>query len=85
MHISGQETCPLPEHPVLAEVASALNRAGAWGQVFDREYRLVYLTDELRLSNGDLVEMVPVPLGAYRLRARVHQRHARLAWRGLEP
>lgn len=55
----------MPEHPALAEVASALNRAGAWGQVFDREYRLVYLTDELRLSNGDLVEMVPVPLGAY--------------------
>ena len=55
----------MPEHPVLAEVASALNRVGAWSQVFDREYRLVYMTDELRLSNGDLVEMVPVPLGAY--------------------
>jgi hypothetical protein len=55
----------LPEHPVLAEVASALNRAGAWGQVFDHEYRLVYMTDEFRMTYGGLVEMVPVPLGAY--------------------
>ena len=62
MQLSGQETCPLPENPVLAEVASALNQAGAWGQVWDREYRLVYMTDELRLSNGNLVEMVTVPL-----------------------
>ena len=55
----------MPEHPVLAEVASALNRAGVWGQLWDHEHRLVYFTDELRLSNGNLVEMVPVPLGAY--------------------
>lgn len=65
MHIGGQETCPLPEHPVLAELASALNRAGVWAQITDREGRLVYMTDDLRLTNGDLVEMVPVPLGAY--------------------
>jgi len=64
MLVSSQETCPLPEHPVLAEVASALNQAGVWGQVFDRDYRLVYMTDELRLSLGALVEMVPVPVGA---------------------
>jgi class 3 adenylate cyclase len=65
VHSSGQETCPLPENPVLAEVASALNQAGAWGHIYDREYRVVYLTDELRLTLGGLVEMVPVPLGAY--------------------
>jgi len=65
MLVSSRETCPLPEHPVLAEVANALNRAGVWGQVFDRGYRLVYMTDELRLSNGDLTEMIPVPLGAF--------------------
>lgn len=65
MAISGQETCPLPEHPVLAEVASALNRAGVWAQIVDREGRLVYMTDDVRLTSGDLVEMVPVPLGAY--------------------
>jgi class 3 adenylate cyclase len=63
--VSSQETCPLPEHPALAQVASALNRAGAWGQVLDHEYRVVYMTDDLRLTNGGLVEMVPVPLGAF--------------------
>ena len=40
MLVSSQETCPLPEQRALAELASALNRIGAWGQVFDREYRL---------------------------------------------
>jgi class 3 adenylate cyclase len=65
MLISSQETCPLPEHPLLAELASAFNRVGAWVVVYDREYRVVFMTDEFRLSSGDLVEMVPVPLGAY--------------------
>jgi class 3 adenylate cyclase len=65
MLVSSQETCPLPEHPVLAEVAGALNQAGVWGQVFDRESRLAYMTDELRLTLGGLTEMVPVPLGAH--------------------
>lgn len=65
MNLTGPETCPLPEHPALAEVAGALNRAGAWGTVCDHEFRLVYLTDDFRLSNGGLSEMVPVPLGAH--------------------
>jgi class 3 adenylate cyclase len=65
MHVGSQETCPLPEHPVLAEVASALNRAGAWAQILDREFRAVYMTDELRLTFGGLVEMVPMDLGVY--------------------
>jgi len=64
MQIGGQQTCPVPEHPLLAEVAGALNQGGVWGQVFDHDYRLVYMTDDLRLSLGGLVEMVPVPLGA---------------------
>jgi class 3 adenylate cyclase len=65
MPVRGRETCPLPEHPVLAEVASALNRIGAWGQVFDRQYRLVYMTDDFRIANGGMVEMLPVPLGGH--------------------
>jgi hypothetical protein len=65
MLVGSQQTCPMPEHPALAAVASALNQMGVWGQVFDREYGLVYMTDDFRLSSGDLVEMVPVPLGAY--------------------
>jgi len=65
MLVSSHETCPLPEHPVLAEVASALNQVGAWGQMIDCEYRLVYMTDDFRLSQGGYAEMVPVPLGAH--------------------
>lgn len=63
MRLVGPETCPLPEHPALAEVASALNRSGSWGWVVDASWRMAYMTDEIRLSNGRLAEMVPVPLG----------------------
>lgn len=59
------ETCPLPGNPVLAETAEALNEAGLWAYVLDRQYRVVYMTDELRRSNGGLTEMVRVPLGAH--------------------
>jgi len=45
MLVSSHETCPLPEHPVLADLATALNRACVWGQVLDREYRLVLLIE----------------------------------------
>jgi hypothetical protein len=65
MLVSSQETCPLPEHPVLAELSSNLNRFGAWAQLFDHEYRLVYITDDFRLSQGGYAEMIPVPLGAF--------------------
>jgi class 3 adenylate cyclase len=63
--LGNAETCPLPEDPVLAETAEALNQAGLWAYVLDREYRVVYMTDELRRSNGGLAEMVRVPLGAH--------------------
>jgi class 3 adenylate cyclase len=80
MEVSSQETCPLPEHPVLAELASALNRAGAWGHVYDHGYRVVYMTDDFRLSNGRLTDMVPVPLGAYLFGAEYVS--AALGWSG---
>jgi len=57
------ETCPIPADPVLAEAATAFNDAGAWVQVVDRDWRLVYMTDDIRLSNGRLEELVPLPLG----------------------
>lgn len=63
MSLVGPEPCPLPEHPGLAEVARALNDAGAWGLVLDREWRLVYMTDDMRLSHGALRELVPLPVG----------------------
>jgi class 3 adenylate cyclase len=80
MEVSSQETCPLPEHPVLADVASALNEAGVWGFIFDREYRLAYMTDEMRLTFGGLVEMGPAPLGAHLFGPDFT--NAALGWRG---
>lgn len=62
MRLVGNETCPMPEDPHLREVSEVLNRSGAWGMVTDREWRLVYVTDDIRLSNGGLRELVPLPI-----------------------
>jgi class 3 adenylate cyclase len=64
LHAS-QETCPLPDDPALREAAVALNGARAWAQILDRDWRWVYMTDEVRLSQGSLLGMVPVPLGSH--------------------
>ena len=61
----GADACPLPEDPTLAEAASALRDAGHWAQIVDAQWRLVYMTDDLRFAAGFMVERVPVPLGAY--------------------
>ena len=65
MHIVGPETCPLPEEPALAQAAAALQEAGTWGVLLDAEWRVAYLTDDVRLSNGALRELAAVPLGAH--------------------
>jgi len=44
---------PLPEDPTLAAWASALNAGGYWAVVLDSSWRMVFVTDELRLSFGD--------------------------------
>jgi hypothetical protein len=61
--MTDQETCPLPEDPALAEVAAGLNAAGHWGWISDRDWRVVYMTDDLRLTFGGQLELVPVALG----------------------
>jgi class 3 adenylate cyclase len=78
MNLAG--TCPLPEHPGLAEVAAALNASRTWGLVLDREWRLVYMTDDIRLSNGENRELVPVPLGGFYLGPEVLD--VMLGWTG---
>jgi class 3 adenylate cyclase len=42
----------MPEHPVLAQVSAALDRAGYWAMVVDERWRLVYVTDEARRAVG---------------------------------
>ncbi len=53
MSADGQQgSYPLPEDPLLAEVALALCNTGHWAQIVDHEWRLVYVTDELRRTFG---------------------------------
>jgi class 3 adenylate cyclase len=55
----------LPDDPALAQVAIALNEARTWGQVFDPGWRFAYATDDVRLSQGSLLGLAPVPLGLH--------------------
>ena len=43
---------PLPDDPLLAEVARAMRDDGAFGQLMDADWNLVYVTDELRRTFG---------------------------------
>jgi class 3 adenylate cyclase len=72
------KTCPLPEDPALAAVAAAMRNAGVWGEIFDRNWRIAYMTDELRASAGLGLELVPVPLGEYLFGREAL--NTRLAW-----
>ena len=65
MPLIGQETCPLPEDPVLAAVAKALNEGGYWAEIVDRGWRGVYMTDDTRRMYGGRSELAPYPLGMH--------------------
>jgi class 3 adenylate cyclase len=76
--MEAQDTCPLPEDPTLAATAVAMRDAGHWGEVVDRNWRIVYMTDELRASSGLGLELVPVPLGGHVFAREVLE--TRLGW-----
>jgi hypothetical protein len=59
------ESLPLPEHPLLAAWASALNDAGFWAEVLDAEWRYVFETDELLLSYRDMGAPTTPPIGSH--------------------
>jgi class 3 adenylate cyclase len=65
MQIVGPETCPLPADPVLAATAAALNDAGQWAEISDRNWGVVYMTDEARWMYGGKAELAPFPLGGH--------------------
>ena len=56
---------PLPEDPVLAAVAAGLSEAGYWALVVDDRWRLVYVTEEIRLSVGATTERAEFALGGH--------------------
>lgn len=63
MFVGAEESCPLPADPVLAEVAVAMRDSGEWAWIVDREWRLVYVTDEQRLSLSAGPGMVSLVIG----------------------
>ena len=63
------ESLPLPDHPLLATWASALNDAGYWATLMDAEWRIVFVTDETLLTYRDMGAATPPPIGAHFLSA----------------
>jgi hypothetical protein len=59
------ESLPLPDHPLLATWASALNDAGYWATLMDAEWRIVFVTDETLLTYRDMGAATPPPIGAH--------------------
>jgi class 3 adenylate cyclase len=43
---------PLPDDPTLADVAVTMRNDRSWGQVFDADWNVVYVTDDLRRTFG---------------------------------
>ncbi len=60
-----QEPYPLPEDPALADAARAIRDAGHWGWIVDDRWRMVWASDDIRLSFGALVEFASFPIGAH--------------------
>jgi class 3 adenylate cyclase len=65
MRIEANEPCPLPDDPVLAEAAVGLRDCGEWGWLVDRDWRLVYVTDEQRRSLALGAKMVEIVIGVH--------------------
>jgi len=61
----GADACPLPEDLTLAEAASAFRDSGQWAEIVDACWRTVYVTDDMRLAQGFMLERVPVLLGGH--------------------
>ena len=60
-------------------MAAALRDAGHWAEIVDRDWRLVYSTEDLRRIYGGLVDLVPVALGAHYFGSEAMS--VRLQWR----
>ena len=80
MRVVDDETCPLPEHPVLAAMARALNEGGYWAEIVDPRWRCLYITDDARRIYGGRVELAPFPIGAHILGPE--RVSTAIAWRG---
>jgi class 3 adenylate cyclase len=58
-------TLPLPEDPTLAAYSAVLNETGHWATVRDAQWRLVFVTDEARLAEGEQDDSAVQRLGGH--------------------
>ncbi len=79
MNTSSPQTIPLPADPVLRAMAIAMSDAGQWGEIVDHNWRWVYVTDDLRLSYGGLLELADVAVGEHYVGQAAVE--TRLGWR----
>jgi len=69
----------LPDDPTLAAWASALNGAGYWATLMDSQWRIAFVTDEMRAIFGDTGDSTVIPIGAHFLGTEgVHLRLTRI-------
>jgi class 3 adenylate cyclase len=74
-----QASLRLPGDPALAAMAAALRDGGHWAEIVDRDWRLVYSTEDLRRIYGGLVDLAPVALGVHYFGSEAMS--VRLQWR----
>jgi class 3 adenylate cyclase len=65
--VTSDMRCPLPEHPVLRAYAQALEDAGHFGWIVDHQWRLVFMSYDLRRAWGDRAgrELAPIAIGKH--------------------
>ena len=63
--LDSDRPAPLPDDPLLAEVASVVRDAGDWAWVVDRDWRVRYVTDEQRIGFNAGVGLAPFPIGVH--------------------
>src|SRR5207253_6328966 len=66
------EMLPLPDDPTLAVYATALNETGHWAEIWDAQWRFVFVTDELRLTSGESFDAAVERLGSHRFASSEH-------------
>ena len=69
----------LPDHPILAAWASALNETGNWAEIVDANWRYVFVTDELSVTRQAL-GLPAIPIGAHLLSAEGVQAELGGSW-----
>ena len=74
-----EKSSSLPDHPILAAWASALNETGNFAEILDADWRYVFVTDELSVTRQAL-GLPAIPIGAHLLSAEGVQAELGGSW-----